>query len=114
MAATLYGCTGPLQELRYGDGVSQVFSMAKNATRYPGAVLFDQIVPPGETVLNASFSMWELDNAPVFYRIIEDPWSSDKNMGSFAVAIPVTGDSTITVSNGNMQADLTTTLRYVY
>lgn len=114
MAATLYGAQLPLQDIRYEDGISPLVSLAKNATKYPGAVFFDQVVPPGETRLDVTFSVWELDNFYTFYRVIEDPTVSNKNLGVFSLSIPVDGGSTVTVSNGNVIADLTTTIRYVY
>ncbi len=113
-AAALYNCTVPLQDYHYEDGISPLLRVGKNETQYPGSVFFDQIVPPGETQLNLTLTVWELDYFYTYYRVTEDPTSPDKNMGVFNVSVSVNGNSTVTVSNGNLQADLTTVVRNVY
>jgi len=114
VAASLYGCTAPIQDYRWSDGVSPLLSIAKNATKYPNTVLFDQIVPPGETQLNITMEEWELDNFFNFYKVTENPWGDNKSMGYFTATISTLGNSVITLSNGNVQIDLSTTVRNVY
>lgn len=113
-AAALYNCTVPLQDYHYEDGISPKLSLSRNETQYPGTVFFDQIVPPGETQLNLTLTVWELDWFYTYYRVTEDPSSADRNMGALSVSVSVNGNSTVTVSNGNYQADFTTTVRNVY
>ncbi len=109
-SAVLYGNTAPIQNLLWSDGVSPKFSLAKNQTINPNTILFDQIIPPGETQLQVTFSVYELDNFFKYYTVVET--GSNTTMGTFTVTITAAG--TVTVSNGNLQADLTTTIKNVY
>ena len=114
MAATLYGVTAPISVINWGDGILPLLSIAKNATKNPNTVVFDEIVPPGETQLNLAFEIWELDYFFNFYKVTENPWGDNKSMGSWTTSVSTTAGSTITLTNGYAQIDLTTTIKYVY
>jgi hypothetical protein len=112
-ANTLYGVTQPVCDINWNNGVSPKFSLAKNATVYPNSVLFDQIVPPGETSVSLSFNVWELDNKYSFYNIIE--LSSNSDLGTQVRSISTTAGSVISVvQTGKWEADFTTTIKSVY
>lgn len=111
-SAVLYGNTQPVSDFAWEDGVSPKHSLAANETIYPNTLLFDMIIPPGETQLHLTFRVAELDNMYKFYEVVE--FSGNTAMGTFTVTIPTTQDGTITVSNGNLEADLTTTIKSVY
>lgn len=111
-AATLYGCTSPITNMRYNDGVSPLIEVKKGETKYPNLAFVDQIVPPGETQLNAVLECYELDNHVTYY----DMWEigSTSNMGSFTFTINASSNGVVTLSNSKMQFDFTTTIRNVY
>lgn len=111
-SAALYGNTVPIQNLNYADGVSPKFLLAANQTINPNTALFDMIIPPGETQLQVTFTVYELDNMYNFYNVVE--FGGNTMMGTFTLTISTTEGSTVTVSNGNLQADLTTTIKSVY
>ncbi|MDX9975444.1 MAG: hypothetical protein RBU21_20835 [FCB group bacterium] len=113
-AATLYGVTNPMTDIRYSDGVMPLISIAKNATKYPNTVVFDQIVPAGETQLNVSFLIEELDYHAQFYSIYENIFGDNKVLSSWNTSISTTTPGTVTLSSSYAQADLTTTITTVY
>jgi hypothetical protein len=104
-SAALYGNTRPVSDLAWEDGVSPKFSLAQNETITPNTALFDMIIPPGETQLQLNLSLEELDNQYTYYGVVEI--SGNSTMGTFNLTISTTEDSTVTVSNGNLEADLT-------
>ena len=113
MAATLYGVTAPMCDIRWENGASPMWRLAKNGQVTPNTILFDMIVPPGETSLTLTFNAWELDNKYPFYNIIEI--SGNSNMGTKVVTISTTANSTVSVvQTGNFEADFTTTIKNVY
>lgn len=112
-SAVLYGNTHPVSDFAWEDGVSPKHSLAANETIYPNTILFDMIIPPGETQLHLTFKVAELDNMYKFYGVVEH-LGPNGDMGTFTVTISTTQDGTITVSNSNLEADLTTTIKSLY
>ena len=113
MANTLWGITAPMCDIRWENGVSPMWRLAKNATVTPNSILFDMIVPPGETSLTLTFNVWELDNKYPFYNIVEISGNSD--LGTKVVTISTTANSVVSVvQSGNFEADFTTTVKDVY
>jgi hypothetical protein len=113
-AAVLYGTTQPLNHYVRQGGNPPLFPFGRNETRFPNLVLFDQIVPPGETELELTLWAEELDWHPQFYRVTENPFGNNKNMGAFNVTLPTTEPSVTRMMNGNMDLDVTVTVRTVY
>ncbi|UCH33338.1 MAG: hypothetical protein JSV65_12230 [Armatimonadota bacterium] len=114
-ANTLWGIADPMQYLITEGGMAPgVYRYKKYETKYPNCVMFDQIVPPGETQLNVTFWVDELDWHPEFYNVWENPFGSDKNLGTTYATVSTTSDSVVYISCGNYNADLTTTVKYVY
>ena len=121
LAFTLYGVTQPLNQYIREGGNPPLFRFGKNETLYPNLVLFDQIIPPGETKLALTLWAEELDWYPNFYRVLENPFGNNKNMGTFNNVIltwsptgPTTGASVTHLMNGNMDLDVTVSMRTVY
>ena len=113
-SAALYGNTMPISELAWEDGVSPLFSVAKNATIYPNTALFDMIIPPGETQLQVTFTLEKLENQYTYYDVVRLGYGGNTMEGTFTLNISTTEGSTVTVSNSKLQADLTTTVKSVY
>ena len=112
-AATLYGVTAPMCDIRWENGASPMWRLAKNATVTPNSILFDMTVPPGETSVTLTFNPWELDNKYPFYNVVE--LGSNTDMGTKVVTISTTSNSVVTVvQSGNYEADFTTTITYTY
>jgi hypothetical protein len=111
MANTLWGVTVPMCELNGNDGVSIKLELKKGQTRYPNWVVYDMIIPPGESQLNFAFSAQEIDWFNKFYDEYEI--GSTKNMG--ATSAVLTGStSTFTVSNSNYSATFSVAIKAVY
>ncbi len=104
LAASQFGCTTPISEINKDDGVAPCYRFASNQTKYPNAVLFDQVVLPGETQLSVRFWAEELDWFTAYYSMWEP--GSNITMGDWTFTVPTTSDSTRTFSNGNMEAEL--------
>jgi len=113
-AVALYGVTQPLNHYIRQGGNPPLFLFGRNETRFPNVVLFDQIVPPGETELGLTLWAEELDWHPKFYRVLENPFGNNKNIGTFNVTLPTTGPSVMRLMNGNMDLDVTVSVRTVY
>ena len=110
-AQTLWGVTVPMCDLNYSDGVSPLFKLKKGNITYPNSVVFDMIIPPGESQLNFAFNAYELDWFNKFYDIYEI--GSTKDMGLLTAVI--TGStSTFTLSNGNYEAVFSVAIKAVY
>jgi len=115
MANTLWGITAPMQYLITEGGMAPgVYAFSKNETKYPNCVIFDQIVPPGETSLTLSMWVDELDWHTEFYNVWENPFGSDKNLGTVTVSAPVGSTNSIYLSCGNWNADVQVAVRNVY
>ncbi len=115
MANTLWGITSPMQYLITEGGMAPgVYSYSKYETKYPNVAIFDMIVPPGETQCNLSMWVDELDWHTEFYSIWENPFGSDKNLGTVNVTISANNNSTTYLACGNWNADVVTTVKYVY
>jgi hypothetical protein len=113
-AATLYGITAPIQNAGYAHGVSPMRVLSKGQTVSPSNDrIFDQIVPPGETSLSVHLHVWELDAWTAYYDMWE-PGPASTDVSHWTRSIPITGNSTITVTGTNCEADITTTVRDVY
>ena len=113
-AAALYGTTQPLNQYVRAGGNPPLFRFGRNETRFPNLVLFDQIVPPGETALELTLSAEELDWHPKFYDVFENPYGSNKSMGTFTVTLPATEPSTTRLLSDTMDLDVTVSVRTVY
>jgi hypothetical protein len=113
-AAALYGATQPLNHFIRQGGIPPLLRFGRNETQFPNLVLFDQIVPPGETELRLTLWAEELDWLPKFYRVFENPFGSNRNMGSFDAILPTIGPSVMRLMNGNMDLDVTVSVRTVY
>ncbi len=110
-----WGITAPMQYLCTEGGMAPgVYTYNKNETKYPNCVIFDQIVPAGETSLNLSVWVDELDWHPEFYDVYENPFGSDKTIGSGALSIPVSGNTSLYMQGGNFDCTITTTVKNVY
>jgi hypothetical protein len=112
-AATLYGVTEPIHNMNLDDGASPMHTVKKSTNIYPNSVMFDQIVPPGETQLSLYLQVKELDWFPAYYTLYE-PGGSSESYGTFTTTVSATGNSTVTLSNSYLQVDLQTTVRNVY
>jgi len=112
MANTLYGCTDYLSNRLWSDGVSPLVQCSKNSTKYPNQVMFDQIVPPGETTLSVNLECYELDAFNRFYDMYEI--GSTSTIGTFTSNVSASGNSVVTFSNSKIQIDITTAVRNVY
>jgi hypothetical protein len=110
-AQTLWGVTSPMTDVNYSDGVSPLVELKKGNTRYPNWVVFDMIIPAGESQLNFWMNAYELDFFNKFYDMYEI--GSTKNMG--ATSTVITGStSTFTVSNSNYSATFSVAIKAVY
>lgn len=110
-AQTLWGVTNPMSNLKMEDGVSIKLDMKKGNTRYPNWVVFDMIIPPGESQLNFEFNPYELDFFNKFYDEYEI--GSTKNMG-LTTATLTGSTTTFTLSNGNYSATFSVAIKAVY
>jgi len=113
-AAALYGATQPLDHFIRQGGNPPLFRFGRNETQFPNLVLFDQIVPPGETELRLTLWAEELDWHPKFYHVLENPFGNNRNMGAFDAILPTTGPSVLRLMNGNMNLDIAVSVRTVY
>jgi len=113
-AAALYGATQPLDHFIRQGGNPPLFRFGRNETQFPNLVLFDQIVPPGETELRLTLWAEELDWHPKFYHVLENPFGNNRNMGAFDAILPTTGPSVLRLMNGNMDLDISVEVRTVY
>lgn len=113
-AGALYGTTQPLNQYLRAGGNPPLSRLGRNETRFPNLVLFDQIVPPGESALELTLSAEELDWHPKFYNVFENPSGTNKSMGTLTVALPVTGPSVTRLLSDNMDLDVTVSVRTVY
>jgi hypothetical protein len=113
-AGALYGTTEPLNQYLRAGGNPPLLRLGRNEPRFPNLVLFDQIVPPGESVLELTLSAEELDWHPKFYDVFENPYGSNKSMGTFTATLPVTGPSVTRLLSGTMDLDVTVSVRTVY
>jgi hypothetical protein len=113
-SAVLYGNTRPVSDLAWEDGVSPKFSIGQDETTYPNTAVFDMIIPPGETQLQLTFTLETLENQTTYYNVLRVGYGGNSEEGTFALTIPTTQDSTVTVSNDNLEADLTTSVKTVY
>lgn len=111
MANTLWGVTNPMCELNADDGVSIKLELKKGQTRYPNWVVYDMIIPPGETQLNFAFRGYEIDWYNKFYDEYEI--GSTKDMG-WTSAVLTANTPTFTVSNGNYSATFSVAIKAVY
>ena len=111
-AASQFGCTTPLSEINKDDGVAPCYRFGNGQTKYPNAVLFDQVVLPGETTLKVRFWVEELDWFTQYYSMWEP--GSNVTMGDWTFNVSATSDSTRTFSNGNMEADLQIKVRQTH
>ncbi|MBX7258389.1 MAG: hypothetical protein K1Y02_18640 [Candidatus Hydrogenedentes bacterium] len=110
-AQTLWGVTAPMTDVSYSDGVSPKIELKKGQTRTPNWVVFDMIIPAGESQLNFWLNAYELDFFNKFYDEYEI--GSTKDMG--AVSTTITGSTTtFTVSNGNYSATFSVVIKAVY
>jgi hypothetical protein len=114
LAAVLYGATQPLNHYIREGGNPPLFRFDRNETQFPNLVLFDQIVPPGETQLAMTLWVEELDWHPKFYKVFENPSGDNKRMGTFNVTLPTTGPSVMQLMDGNMDLDVEVSVRTVY
>jgi hypothetical protein len=112
-AAALWGITSPLQNMIYSDGVSPVIICKKNQTKYPNTVMFDQIVPPGETQLGLSLQIKDIDWYPTYYDMYE-PGPASTDMGTLTTNVSATSGSVVTQTNSKVEVDFTTAVHYVY
>ena len=113
-AGALYGTTQPLNHYIRAGGNPPLLRFGRGETRFPNLVLFDQIVPPGETELELTLSAEELDWHPKFYDVFENPYGSNKSMGTFTVTLPVTEASLTRLLSDNMDLDVAVSVRTVY
>ena len=113
-AAVLYGATQPLNHFIRQGGNPPLFRFGRNETQFPNLVLFDQIIPPGETELRLTLWAEELDWLPKFYHVLENPFGNNRNMGTFDVTLSTTGPSVMRLTNGNMDLDISVEVRTVY
>ena len=113
-AGALYGTTQPLNQYLRAGGNPPLFRFGRNETLFPNLVLFDQIVPPGETALELTLSAEELDWLPQFYNVFENPFGTNKSMGTFTVTLPVTEPSATRLLSDTMDLDVTVSVRTVY
>lgn len=114
MAATLYNTTLPINQFLLAGGNPPMITLASGQTKYPNVVMFDQVVPPGETQLNVTIKAWELDDALDFYGHFEVSPDPDYLSAQFTAAISTTGGSVTTLTNANQEIDLTTTITPLY
>jgi hypothetical protein len=112
-SAVLYGNTRPVSDLAWEDGVSPKFSIGQDETINPNTAVFDMIVPPGETQLQLTFTLETLENQYTYYNVLRIGYGGNSEEGTFTLTIPTTQNSMVTVSNGNLEADLSTSIHYV-
>jgi len=114
-ANALWGITAPMQSLIRANGMAPgIYYFSKGQTQYPNCVIFDQIVPVGETSLNLTMWVDECDWMPSYYDLYENPFGDNKNLGTVGASISATGNSAVNLSCGNWNATITTTVKNVY
>jgi hypothetical protein len=114
VAVTLYGVTDPINEYLMKGGNPPMLRYEEGETRYPNTVMFDGIVPPGETQLEVVITGWELDNHIEFYYVLEWPNEEDYELGSFEFIVSTTDADTYTQSNSSVELDLTASITALY
>lgn len=132
-AAALWGYTAPLQDWSRKDGQSPLWRLARNGQVTPNLVIFDQIVPPGETTLSLTIKADELDgragpgsgngyypcfdlgvDVDTYEWIFNGRWSGDATKASFTTNLSLAGLNTITLSNSVVQMDVQTAIWTMY
>lgn len=114
MAIALYGVTDPLNEYLMKGGNPPMLRYEEGETRYPNTIMFDGIVPPGETQLVVSITGWELDDHIEFYNVWEGLNEEDYELGTFDFVVSTTDADIYTLSNSSVELDLTATITTLY
>lgn len=111
-AVTLHGTTAPLNHFIRQGGNPSLFLFARNETRFPNLVLFDQIVPPGETTL-ALHCGPRISIGSRRSIASENPSGSIRDLGMFSVNLSTTAPSVTKLTNVNMDVDVSVSMRTV-
>lgn len=113
-AATLYGVINPINEYLMKGGNPPMLRYEEDETHYPNTVMFDGIIPPGETQLLMTITGWELDDHIEFYNVWEGLNEEDYELGTFEIYVSTTNAETYTLSNSSVELDLTAKITTLY
>ncbi|MDJ0807262.1 MAG: hypothetical protein QNJ78_10555 [Gammaproteobacteria bacterium] len=114
MAITLYGVTNPINEYLLKSGNPPMHRYEEGETRFPNTIMFDGIIPPGETRLDVNITGWELDDHIEFYNVWEGWNEEDYELGNFEFIVSTSMPDTYTLSNSSVELDLTATITTLY
>ena len=113
-AVSLYGVTNPINEYLLKGGNPPLYRYEEDETRYPNTIMFDGIIPPGETQLEVDITGWELDDHLEFYNVWEGWNEEDDALGSFQVMVSTTHPETYVLSNGSVELELSVSVTTLY